>query len=111
MNNRRRHGLYLVVWLLADLWDGRNYRVPSLRYSNMHFSHVLGPGDTAKVRTSHGPTTEENLRAFRARPSAPAREEPKAPTTTTQGLAAADIRLSVVSVGSQLLSVGLRAIG
>jgi hypothetical protein len=61
------------------------------------------------VLTSHGPRTEENLRAFREEPSAPAREEPKA--TTTQRLAAADIRPSVVPVGSQYLSVGLRAIG
>ena len=77
---------------------------------NMQFSHgVLGLGVTAKVHTNHGPTTEEILQASREGPNASAREEPKA--TTTQRLAAADIRLSVVPLGSQLLSVGLRAIG
>jgi hypothetical protein len=71
---------------------------------------VLGLGDTANVCTSHGPTTKESLQAYRERPNASAREEPKAPATT-QRLAAADIRSSVVPLGSQLLSVGLRAIG
>jgi hypothetical protein len=72
---------------------------------------VLGPEVTAKVRTSHGPTTEEILQAYREGPNASAREESKAPPTTTQRLAAADIRATVVSPGSQLLSVELRAIG
>jgi hypothetical protein len=76
----------------------------------MQFSHgVLGLGVTAKVRTNHGPTTEEILRGYREGPSASAREEPKAPAA--QRLAAADIRLSVVPLGSQFLSVGLRAGG
>jgi hypothetical protein len=79
---------------------------------NMQFlQEVLGPGVTAKVRTSHGPTTEEILQAYREGPNASAREESKAPPTTTQRLAAADIRATVVSPGSQLLSVELRAIG
>ncbi len=78
---------------------------------NMQFLQVLGLGVTAKVRTSHGPTTEEILQAYREGPNASAREEPKAPATTTRRLAAADIRLSVLPLGSQLLSVGLRAIG
>ena len=72
---------------------------------------VLGLGITAKVRASHGPTTQETLQAYREGPNASAREEPKAPATTTQKLATADNRPSVVPLGNQLLSVGLRAIG
>src|SRR5215213_3421423 len=67
-------------------------------------------GVTAKVRTCHGRTTEEILQAYREGPNA-AREEPKAPAAPTQRLAAADIRPSVVPLGSQLPSIGLRAIG
>jgi hypothetical protein len=61
----------------------------------------------AKVRTSHGPTTEEILQGCREGSNASAREEPKAPATTPPRLAAADIRLSVVPPGSRLLSMGL----
>jgi hypothetical protein len=78
---------------------------------NMHLLRVLGLGVTAKVRTSYGPRTEETLQAYRGESSASAREEPKAQATSTQRLAAADIRLFVVPLGSQLLSVGLRSIG
>jgi len=68
---------------------------------------TLGLGVTAKVRTSHGPTTEGILQAYREGPNASARQEPKAPAT--QSLAAADIRPSVIPFCSQFLSVGLRA--
>src|SRR5215211_235190 len=68
-------------------------------------------GVTAKVRTCHGRTTEEILQAYREGPNAAAREEPKAPAAPTQKLAAADIRPSVVPLGSQLLSGGHRSIG
>src|SRR5215218_7193035 len=68
-------------------------------------------GVTAKVRTCHGRTTEEILQAYREGPNAAAREEPKAPAAPTQRLAAADIRPSVVPLGSQSPTVGLRAIG
>jgi hypothetical protein len=71
---------------------------------------TIGLGVTAKVRTSHGTTTEEILQAHREGPNASARQEPKAPATSTQSLAAADIRPSVVPVCSQFLSVGLRAL-
>jgi len=77
----------------------------------MQFLQVLRLIVPAKVRTSHGPTTEEILQAYCEGPNASTREEPKAPATTTQRLAAADIRTSVVPLGSQFLSVGLRAIG
>ena len=69
-------------------------------------------GVPAKVHTSHGVRGEEILRAFREEPNASAREAPKASAaTTTQQLAAADIRASVVPLRSQLLSMELRAIG
>jgi hypothetical protein len=71
---------------------------------------TLGLGVTAKVRTSHGTTPEEILQAYREGPNASARQEPKAPATSTQSLAAADIQPSVVLVCSQFLSVGLRAL-
>ena len=47
---------------------------------------------------------------FREGPSASAREEPKAPATT-QRLAAADIRPSIMPLGSHLRSVEPWAIG
>ena len=71
----------------------------------MQILRVLGLGDTAKVRTSHG-TTEEILQARQEESAASVREEPEAPATTTQRLAAADIRPSVMPLGSQLFSVG-----
>jgi hypothetical protein len=71
---------------------------------------TIGVGVTAKVRTSHRTTTEEILQAHREGPNASAHQEPKAPATSTQSLAAADIRPSVVPVCSQFLSVGLRAL-
>jgi hypothetical protein len=69
---------------------------------------TLGLEVTAKVRTNHGPTTEEILQAHREGPNASARQEPKAPAT--QSLAAADIQPSVFPVCSQFSSVGLRAL-
>ena len=67
-------------------------------------------GVPAKVRTSYGVRGEEILRACREGTNAPAREAPRAPVAT-QRLAPADIRDSVVSLCSHLLTIGLRAIG
>jgi len=62
----------------------------------------------AKVRTSHDPTIEEILRAFREAPSASAREVPEA---AAQRLDPADFWPSVVPLCGYLLFVGLWAIG
>ncbi len=67
---------------------------------------VLGLEVSANVCTSHGPTTKESVQAYRERPNASVREEPKAPATPPR-LAAADIRPSVVPPDSRLLSMGL----
>ena len=69
---------------------------------------TLGLKVTAKVRTSHGPTLEGILQAYREGPNASARQKPEAPAT--QSLAAADIQPSVFPVCSQFFSVGLRAL-
>ena len=61
---------------------------------------------TAKVRASHGTTTEQILQPCREGPGASVREEPEAPATTTQRLVAADIRPFAMPLGSQLRLVG-----
>lgn len=76
----------------------------------MQFLQVLRLIVPAKVRTSHGPTSEEIVRAFRVAPSTSAHQAPKAPAAT-QRLDAVDIRPSVVPLCSYLLTVGFRAIG
>src|SRR5918998_355393 len=62
----------------------------------------------ATVRTNHGWTSEEILRAFREAPSASARGAPE--VEATQGFGAAGIWPSAVPVCSCLLSTEFRAI-
>ncbi len=89
----------------VSIWGSRPSLTEGL-VEALALSEVLMRGVPDKVRTSHDPTSETILRAFRERPNTSAREAPKAPAAP-QRLGAADVRASVVPLCSQLLLVGL----
>ena len=77
----------------------------ALAWESLHCPTHHAASYTAKVRASHGTTTEQILQPCREGPGASVREEPEAPATTTQRLAA-DMRTLTMPLGSQLLLVG-----